>query len=265
MQKELDKNSGRWISSIMKNVIIIAVCTIFIFLSGCSGRSNRDKSNASQGKSIYPVKYEAFVGTKRIGYASIDLLDTQLSDIRFYDADEKLILMLMPEFDGALSKVHWTLLSRSFSAQYEYKDNHPDKITFDGDSYFSIVRFLEESGSLLKRVIAIAVNGKKEIRENSRLESLDIEYEYADGNHRISAAIFNVNDYDAPAGYLIYHSNEAGNISSIDYKNTLMKKHPAYQIKVSYSGQGKADQELLNQIDQILFLPVPVIFEWILD
>ncbi len=249
----------------MRNTILIIAVILSLLLVSCGKTKTEQPADKSPLKEVHPVMYEAFANGSRIGYATLSYLENSLSDIRFFDADDKLILILMPEYNHQITKVNWTLLSRSFAANYEYVGDYPTKVRFNGDSDFAIVRFLESDASPAKRVVVVMAGKRTSYDGSPSLQTLDIEYEHISTHRRTAAAIFKVDDYEDTAGYLIYHYGNHGNLATIDYKNPLMEKQDNYQIKLKYSGVGPADSEVMNLLEQIFFLPSPIIFEWILD
>ncbi len=251
--------------SLMRKTILLVIIIVSIALGSCGKSEPAPKQDINAAKNVHPVMYEAFANGKRIGYATFSYLEDSLSDIRFFDANEKLLLIMMPEYNEAITKVNWTLLSRSFTAAYEYVGEHPLKVRFSGDSDFAIVRFLEEGIEPSKRVVVVTAGKRMSYDGSPSLQTVDIEYEYIATHRRTAAAIFKVDNYDDPAGYLIYHYDDHGNLAMLDYKNPLMKKQDSYQVKLKYSGVGKADPDITELLEQIFFLPAPVIFEWILD
>ncbi len=264
MKKELDKKSPLVDELNMRRNTIFLVTLILLALSGCKKEGDRPGPEAAN-KLVQPVKIEAYAKNSLIGHALIGYIDGKLSDIRFYDSSEKLILMLMPEIDSAINRVNWTLLSRGFTATYNYRDDGLDRITFDGDPIFSIIRIVGDSMHNIKRMIAVKAGNEESDQEDFPTESLEIENEFISGNRITASAIFRIDDYDAPAGYLIYHYNDLGNLHAIEYKNPLMKKHDEYKILFKYSGIGETDRDKMQQIERTMLLPTPVIFEWILD
>ncbi len=240
--------------------MILAVLSVF----SCKKNGNGQQPEPKSTSKVHPVSFEAFADGMKIGYATLNYTGTTLSDIRFFDTGDKLILIMMPDFNEQLTKVNWTLLSRSFNAIYEYEGIDPAKVTFNGDSDFSIVRFLDTNGKPPRRTVVVTTSNNDNMG-STPLPTLDIEYEYIATERRTAAAIFKVDNYDDPAGYLIYHYSAHGNLASIDYRHPLLEKHKDYQMKLKYSGNGSVDQDAMQLIDRVLFLPAPVIFEWILD